>query len=685
MAYGLKYTAEFRNTRSLDYRLEVYERDYAGDSKKIGALAGCALEIPGNMGDVISPLVKTNLRFSVVDVTSRNDTATTKWHDWSEFFTPDSTLYKVVLSELNGSTPTAIWSGYVTPDSWLEQLSYQGSITITARDNIGHLKDFPFVADGAITPDENGLIEVRWIMYRAMQIIEFPMDWWMENEGHGQYAPEVPESENSDYLTESCVNAELFDGMDWYEVLEQTLEAIGFVYRYVGRNLCVFECLRNMPKMGHYTEATDSQTMEFYGGTLELDPAIKKIEEEQDYKHKSEVTMEHMKGLQFGTTTTYRCKTDGNTMPAGGTHYIPEHDADMNLVTGAGQTGWDVGSGMLDPSLYLPDDFVRRAEGEDGWRNYAFIACNQVLNAQGTSPTATFRFRTMTSAVKLTFRFTPNPMTIEYQGSSAGKMDGTAHYSLSEIKYYVMYSDGTTTRCWNGAQWVNNAYLLEKTYDAQNQYETELSFEMSECDEITDGTLVVEFGQIIYKMWFAGGHGCYARLAEIKAEIKGTTALQSNKVTTINNSDYNVMLTRKPLFGALSREMGFVKPANYLAGLFYIPVIGANPVLFPYMVKFTDQGGSSLVPLPVLIHQQILCYYFGAARVLSGNCAPVSKGRFAFDKLCVYKGHTYLLQGGTMDFFSGIMSGAVLREFVDFSTLWSGGAPSYSEDVIYNG
>ena len=685
MAYGKKYTAEFRNTRGLDYRLEVYQRDFSGTSKKIGALAGCALEIQGNMGDIIAPVIKTNLRFTVIDVTGKSNTSSTRWNDWTEFYTPDATLYKVVLSELNGSTATAIWSGYVTPDSWLEQLTYRGAITITARDNIGHLKDFPFVADGYITPDANGLIEIRWLLARAMQIVDFAMDFWVEQEGHGAYSPEVPESDNGDYLTEACVNASLFEGMDWYEAFERTLEAIGFAFRYVGQNKCVAGPLRNLNKIGHYTSAVQSQTMEFYGGTLELDPAVKKIEEEQDYKMQKEIGLPVFDGLEFaGSYSTYRCKTDGNPLPGGGTVSVPEHDAQYKPNTSSGRTGWDIGSGMLNPESETPDDYLKREEGEDGWKKYAFLAVNQQPVGGVINPVADYRFKTRTAGMKLTFRFTPNALTKRNSGSMSGKM-AKPKYTLANVKYYAMYTDGTNTYYWNGAGWVSTAYLVSVDFDSENQETTDLVIEMSECQDITGvGEMVIRIGQMTYKMSYEGGYGCYARVANIGVEINAQAALESNKVTTINNNDYNVMLTRRPLFGALSREMGFVKPANYKAGIFLYPYVGADPELFPYLCRFTDGEGGT-VPLPVLIHMQILCYYHGAARVLSGNCAPVNKGRFSFEKLCVYKGHTYLLQGGTMDFFSGIMSGAVLREFVDFSTLWSGGAPSYSDDVIYNG
>ena len=690
MAYGLKYKAEWKNTKGQYYRLQIYQRDFSGGSTTIGDLCGCLLEVQGNMGSIITPIIKTQLRFMVVDAPDEPTAGTgKKFGNWQEFFTPDATLYKVVLGQSTnqGSSYTDIWSGYITPDSWVEDLGYRGVITITARDGIGHLKDFQFSTDGWTAVDENGLVALKWLWDRAGTIIDFPMTLSIEewDLGHGgPYAPEVPIENDYDVtLVEASVNVALFEGMNWYDVLEQSLEAAGYVLRYVGNNKCQIACLRNLPKMGNYTAATGTQALEFYGGTMELDPAVKKIEEVQDYKQQSELMLEPMKGLEYGNDTTYRCKIDGNTLPAGGVVHVPEHDAPMNPVTAGGQTGWEVGSGMLNPDGYLPDDFLKRAEGEEGWKQYAMIACNQVLNSQGTSPTATYIFSTRTAAVKLTFRFTPNPLTIRHSGSMTGKISNR-YFSLANIKYYVMFSDGTTTKYWNGASWVAEAVLLEKEYDAQNQYETDFVLELAECEDIDVGDLYVRFGQIIYNCWSSAGDGCYARVQEIRVEINATTVLESNKVTTINNDAYNVMLSRKPLFGALSKEMSFVRPSNYLAGLFLYPYYGSNPMAYPYKVRFTDQLGAAAVPLPVLIHEQIMCYYYGAARVLNGAAAITGNALFAFNKICTYKGHNYLFQGGTLDLFSGIINSACFREYIDYDELWDGTPPSYSEDVKYN-
>lgn len=680
--YGLKYTADFRNTRGQDYRLRIYRRDYTGGSKTIGYLAGCALEVQGAQGRVIDPVVKTQLRFSVVDAWDKAETATAKYGDWQEFYTPDATLYKVVLYSLSGAgTATEMWSGYVTPDSWQEDLDYRGIITVTARDNVGHLKDFPFVADGVATPDENGLVEIRNLFTRAMQVIDFPMDYYLESAGSGQYSADVPCTEDGDYLTEALVNASLFDGMDWYEVLEQTLDSIGYAFRYVGRNRCVVESLRNLPKVGHYSEATGSQAMEFYGGNVELDPAVKKIEEEQDYKTQKEIELDIFGGVQYGAASTYRCVTEGNTLPSGGTVSVPEHDAPCNPVSGSDPYPWDTNSLLLDPGTKQPDDFLRRAEGEDGWRRYIFIAGNF---KDTDTPHTWFRLVSKTAAVKLDFNFTPKPIAIKTSGSQAGYAMAPG-YSLAEIKYVVnMVSiNSTAVRRWNGGSWVqtNDPIVLTKTYDAQNTFSDTFEVELGECQDIQDGILVVQFYDIKYKCWSNSGHGCYARVASVTVELLGTTALQSNKVTTVNNDDYNVLLTRRPLFGALSKSMGFVRPNNYMGGLFYYPYVGSMPELYPYQARFTDQGAT--VPLPVLIHQQILCYYFGAARVLSGSCAPVNKAKFDFGKLCTYKGVSYLFQGGTLDLFSGIVTGAVLREYASFDELWTG-TPTYEDDPSYN-
>ena len=122
-------------------------------AKEIGdVLNGLALEIQGQSEDVDSPIVKTSLTMSFVDVPERNS-LTQQWGSWEFLYTPDSEGWKVVLLVARNGEDRfrTLWSGYVTPDSYTETLSHHGVVTITARDNIGHLADMEFdgVGNGA--------------------------------------------------------------------------------------------------------------------------------------------------------------------------------------------------------------------------------------------------------------------------------------------------------------------------------------------------------------------------------------------------------------------------------------------------------------------------------------------------------------------------------------------------------
>ena len=73
--YAEKYYAEFRNVRGEDYRLMIEQRAWSGGRKRIAFLAGCVLEIQGSQDDITAPIVKTQLRFTVIDASDMTDTA----------------------------------------------------------------------------------------------------------------------------------------------------------------------------------------------------------------------------------------------------------------------------------------------------------------------------------------------------------------------------------------------------------------------------------------------------------------------------------------------------------------------------------------------------------------------------------------------------------------------------------
>ena len=768
--YGLKYYAEFRNTRKQDFRLEIAERiddpDIRPSARRIGYLSGCALEVQGNLSGVISPIIKTQLKVTLVDAADIPSTGAVKYGDWEEFFTPDATLYKVRIARIIGGQNQVFWTGYITPDSWEEALDYRGQITITARDNIGHLQDFQFDAPG----NSHGLIKIMDLIDAAMAKIEFPMTYALPS-GAGVVFPLADGVE----VHNALVNVSLFEGTDWYKALEQTLEAIGYVLRFVDDNQFYLGPLRNFPTIlnpdsvdqqatltysnyyesnsnytlritgeetssegsawatgsstnysmlnelfaaadvdgdltidgaeavriytsnpdyagatieifktsdptvviasGEFTPVLGPQQMEFYGGTLELDPAVKEIIEEQDYGSDGTIELPIMGNITYGPQTTYSYAISRGSLPV---PIASGDDAPVNPVDDRGDTIWSTMGYLLDISGYFPDRVLRKKEG-DAWNKYAFLPANIVPD---NSKPAVLIFDSATLGVDLVFTFTEHGLSQKPGGPEIGLFSDYGHF-IAQIKYSVELFSGSAIRYYDGYTWSDSYSQVTVDYDSESG--DPFTIHLADDDNTPNGgTLLVFFENIIFKTPSGGGRGVYARLASVEAKLNGISLLTENKVRTINNTAYNVAITRRPLFGALSREVGFVKPANYENGLFYYPTGETVPEQYPYMVHFTGQASTDDVPLPVAIHQQILCFYYGAARALSGNCAPVNDGLLYFDRVCTYKGRSYLLQGGTLDLFSGILGGAVLREYTEFSDLWSDNPPDYSEEVIYN-
>ena len=144
--YQLKYYSEFTNERDEKVRLEIHQKGSLTSDfpKKIGELRDLQLNVLGNSSDVFAPIIKTELNFSLVDtwdIPSGTQANSVKHGAWEEFYTPDSTGYLVIVKTTapGGNTFAVRWSGYITPDSWQEYIHYHGIVTISARDNIGHL------------------------------------------------------------------------------------------------------------------------------------------------------------------------------------------------------------------------------------------------------------------------------------------------------------------------------------------------------------------------------------------------------------------------------------------------------------------------------------------------------------------------------------------------------------------
>lgn len=657
MAYFEKYYAEFRNERGEDYRLMIEQRGWTGSRKRIAYLAGCVLEVQGSQDDVTAPIVKTQLRFTVIDAHDVADTAYVKYGDFSEFFTPDETLYKVSIARVVSDVATIFWTGYITPDSWQEGLEYRAPLTFTARDNWGHLQDFTF----DMTPDARGLVCIRDLITAAKNKVEFPMTLSFNDADSGASYPNHYEYDGVSPL-DACLNASLFEGEDWYSVLEETLEGIGYTLRYIDANTFCVAPLRNMPLFGRNI-ASGQAALEFYGGTREYDPAVKSIQEEVDYDYNEVVRPGVKTGLSFdGLTEDYTYQIGPRTETGKSDH-----------VSNAGP-GWATGYGFLDASGYQLFDLFRASEGPDAGTKYPLLIANQ------QTPTTVQQYSANVYSTGITVHLV---FLSPLRRPAAGWLDGTGYY-LDKLKVRIVYQYGNTLRYWDGREWSSSVETLEYTpaEEAKAQYEVDIP--LAECDLGVGGNIVIQFVDIHYsttQTLFNSSYGLYARLSDISFSLNSST-LKSNKLTTISNEDYNVAVTRKPRFSALSIDVPIATNETYKNALYYRDSGGQY---HPYGYLGNWHGHSAQIPFPAMIHQQILAYRYGAAQVLSGNCGVENDGRVYFNCPFKYKGHKFLLKGGTLDLFTGRLASAVFHEFLYFFELWSDDtAPATTGSTEYN-
>ena len=132
MTYQLQY---YKNLTHGDHtvRLNIYRKTEDDATPLFPTPLGDVIEgleygIQGRDGDFAPAIQKTSLTLTLVDAPEKNSVAQT-WGGWEEFYTPDATMFRVDLL-IDGALE---WSGYVTPDSYEEDLTYHSAISITGQ------------------------------------------------------------------------------------------------------------------------------------------------------------------------------------------------------------------------------------------------------------------------------------------------------------------------------------------------------------------------------------------------------------------------------------------------------------------------------------------------------------------------------------------------------------------------
>lgn len=664
MAYGLKYYKELTQPNGKVVRLEILENDYEGASKEIGPVCqALRLDIQGDT-EIDAPIVKTSLSMTFVDAPDHADARTKKCGNWDEFYTSDATLWQVVLKARNAQETafTTIWGGYITPDSYTEVLQYRGSVTLVARDNIGHLSDFPFDAEG----NADGMISLIELIREAWDKIESPMTLddqavvnadWMLSEGV--------------YAYDTYMNVSAFEDMNWYDALESALYAYGLVLRYTGNNNVSFYSLRNLPRMGAH-EVEDISLIEptfMSGAERELTPAVKRIEEVVEYKIESAIQPQ-VKHEDFTLNRDYYAYDYGSVsgkLETGIVEAISNTDKTKGWANEADKTLF------FDPNAYELSEYAKVQPYAETLKKSMYIAVNNVKNA---SLDNIDRFVTYGKTMRCQdFAYVFNlGMLIQWSGS--GRIDRVDGYSLSGMTYAVsMERLGITYYYAGEGRWQTSYKELNLELaggDANNSVEIPIG--IGQYGSSDPANFVIYIKRISYTRQGdeASGRGLYVAIQSLEIALPQTSPIfAKNNVNTAYDNTNNVILSRDPKIAPALNTVSL--PALIQNGIF----IKRGEIYDS--AKTWYWGGQTPQQMAVYNHLQLLCYHAKPNNILRGTI--VNADVTDMQVIWMWHGAEHMLVSGTLDLISGYIENAVLREFARYEDMWGMLEPSDMPEV----
>lgn len=684
--YQEKYRWTGKDTQNRAVQLRIYQRTSTPQTlTAIRGLVDIKLQVQGSSEPAYAPIVKTSLMFTLVDAPDLA-TAGEKSGNWQEFYTPDSTLYLVVLYR-NG---LLTWRGYITPDSWRESLAYRGAITITARDNLGHLQDIPFDGSG----NNDGLIQVSQLVTDALDVIDFPMQ--LDNSYNTGDAQTLRDSHG--LLIDGYVAVSELQEGSWYDALEKVLIATGYTLRYVGSATEKLAPIRNIP-LGSYSSRANAlgqaRIVEFYGGDRELDPAVRQITEKVDFGAEMEIDLDprFKNAYTGGYNQTYSgTYIQPSLIPTSFNGRSWKHTNPDYATKG----GWAETRGHLNLTQCVPDASLEAIDAGLTYEMGIYLAASQSSDGSIT-PVPTFRTKANSTDVTLRLEF----------ASSVYLKNASIPFTLcpfigwiSDIKLCFTYTTpgGQVYSCKfadGKGSWAYGPWYSPASFKLAEEYATSFAVDIPlpplPTGVETGGWLDIEFYNIDHVGLAPTIYGLFARLTGIKATLNAKSVLKSDNVTTVNNADYNVKLERKPEFGAMSAQVPWMAPANYPNAFWAYNGTDVEPL--DYAAYLNGYASTTAIPLPAQIHKQMLCYCYTPLEVLGGNCGTVNKAQLLnFGRLATYKGKDYIIQGGTLDVLQNRISGVVLHEFAWYADMWDennnpsySGTPKYETDSTLNG
>lgn len=683
MAHQLKYYKEIDSHGHL-WRVEILqETEETLTPTEIGqVLQGLRLVMQGDQADIDTPIVKTSLEMTFVDAPDLEDER--KCGYWEEFYTSSATEYQVRLYK-DGQIE---WTGYVTPDSFSEDLRYRGSVSIIARDNLGALQDIDFEYE------ESNTVSLYFMLQRALAIGSIKMA--LSDDSATQARNTLDDSILSTTAT-SEFNCSLFDGKSWYEALEQALYATGTVLRYIGGNTLRLSCIRALPKLGKsywWEVPIVDATFKAYGHR-ELSPAVKRISDSISYDLQDNIIDFYMPESAYTEETQlidYRRIEYENTSENIWQETVRIEQAP---VYGYVSNKWGgqvsaAGSLLLNPYKYPYKEghYTPDKGGDIKASDMLLVACNQGGTITEDSRCVQYISRLNAGKAEIEMEF-GWPVTLydnrtkvgDYE-STAFVTDGVTHSRFSVHSLYITCRwigvSGTELVLVDGAwkerytPYVSRIELTQILSD--NTYTSVLTLPAITTSEV--GELNINF----YGTQCSGGYtdgstsGIYIRWRDLRVtDASGDSQLKKRTINTNYSEKNNIVLDRQPAAAVYTGH--FLSPENIRNGLFqYSQGMYHGHDYW----RFNDTDDAQ--PLSVLIHQQLLAYYSKPNNVLTGELATPNP---LFNALYEWQGKKHILTSGALNILTGRMENAVLREFKRYDHMWETWVENEDIDMDY--
>lgn len=635
MAYKLKYW-QYVGRDDSRVLIQVYVKGWTGRSYVMAHVSGASLQIVGGNSDVLTSVIKTAFSWSLVDAfdegTTRGDGTTCvnsrleKCGQWEEFFTPDATKFKVVVSAAPvGGLARAIWTGFVTPDSWSEDLIYRGSVTITARDMLGALNEMEF--------DLTGRPSVLQMVQGALSACgcAMPIDY--------KQAHFLVNSDGYSMLSHN-VGAMTYGGETWWTALTDTLESLGLLLRWNGQNQIVLTSLRYL--------AEDTQAgyheMQFVNrtGMRELAAALKLVTETFDVQ---------MKDLDVPDPAPAQITPSSQTITqhqTGEMGVTPQRDVTVNSydITPPSGGGWSgLGCLAVPRPLNLYDDAPVRD---------MYLVTD--VTTTGHSVDTTFSRPGLVPPFSLSVKqeggvlvYDPSMHSIRPRGDQT---------TLTAIQLVIMCKrDG------------DQRYLGENGWSAQFA-----SLTIAPGDEVpvpplenpSELKIVVRSLSTHNTGFILTGSAFFAVALSLQVLQPREVAYPLEfKTTTEYDQQNNVTITRRPKVASAPTQLSPDFCPNLLC---------FGSTLAPD--EWNWPGEETYYPLAVMVQAQVLCYYSAPASIFTGTAHDGSLALPGWGLR--YFGRDCVLVSGTYDFRTGFISQLNAREVYSWEDVWGESfAPEY--------